>query len=164
MSAGPSRPVHHHDCQECKNSLLLKKIDDGKMEEPERIARPDLEDIVKDFDASLLDEDRCRQWFLRKLYPADAACPSCGRILSKKQQDLFFMGKRIACKGCGRWFNERSGTMLSGTHMSYGEAMLLMLLLGLGQTARLIASILGYDEDTVRTWRNKFEKETVTKA
>ncbi|MBP7527130.1 MAG: IS1 family transposase [Syntrophorhabdaceae bacterium] len=131
------------------------------MEEHERIAGNTelrLEDVLKEFDAVLLDEGRCRGWFIRKLYPAGAVCPSCGRVLTKKQQDLFFLSKRVTCKACGRWFNERTGTIFSGTHATYGEAMLLMLLLGLGQPARIIASILGYDEETVRIWRKKFER------
>jgi transposase-like protein len=139
----------------------LKKFHDGKMEAPQRIAgnaNLQLEDVVKGFAAVLLDEGRCRGWFMRKLYPAAVACPSCRCVLTKKQQDLFLLGKRVTCKDCGRWFNERTGTIFSGTHVTYGEAILLMLLLGLGQPARLIASILGYDEETVRIWRKKFER------
>jgi len=159
--AGPCRDRGTHDCQEREDSLLLKKFHDGKMEEPERIAgnaELQLEDVVKEFDAVLLDEGRCRGWFMRKLYTADAACPSCHRVLTKKQQDLFFLGKRVTCKECGRWFNERTGTIFSGSHLTYGEAMLLMFLLGLGQPTRIIAGILGYDEETVRIWRKKFER------
>jgi len=163
MSTGPSRRMHDHDCQEREDSLLLKKFHDGKMEEPERIAvnvRLHLEDAVKEFDANLLDEGKCRRWFLMKLYPATPACPSCSRVLTEKQQDIFFLGKRVTCKECGRWFTERTGTLFSGTHMTYGEVMLLMFLLGLKQPARVIAGILGYDEETVRIWRNRFERES----
>ena len=131
------------------------------MEEPEKIAGNRTvfpEEAVQEFDAIFLDEAGCRRWFMSKLYPTGGSCPSCGTALTKKQHYLFFQGKRVTCKRCGRWFNERAGTMLSGTHMTYSEAMLLMLLLGLGQSARLIADILGCDEETVRIWRNKLKK------
>lgn len=162
MRAGPSRQNRGHDCQEREISLLSKKIHDGKMEGPERIAGPRgqvlVKEITKEFDATFLHEGHCRQWFMRKLYPADVPCPSCGRTLTKKQLDVFLLGKRVTCKQCGRWFNERSGSVLSGTRMTYGQAILLLLLLGLKQSARLIADTLGCDEDTVRSWRHKFEK------
>jgi hypothetical protein len=42
--------------------------------------------------------------------------------------------------------------------MDFRAIILLALFLGINQPARYIADILGGNEETVRIWRNKFEK------
>jgi transposase-like protein len=114
------------------------------------------QNVVKAFSAIFLDENRCRQWVMNNLHPDGGGCPECGHKLTEKQKSLFSFGKRVCCKSCSKWFNERTGTLLSGSKMTYAQVFLLAFLLGMGQHNDCIAAAIGCDEETVRLWRLKF--------
>ena len=164
MIAGPPQPLASYDGQGRERSLLLKKIQGGKMEAPENNANADTagyvapEDIARKFCAGFLDEAQCRSWILERLHPKGAFCPECGQELTGRCKDRFWVNERVRCPECGKQFSALKGTMFQGIHMNFGTIMLLALFLGMNQPARRVATLLSVDQETVRIWRRKFEK------
>lgn len=105
---------------------------------------------------ALLDHDACLQWLLREIHGDRCACPECGRDLdSERQAAAFRSEKRVCCKHCGRWFDYRTGTILSATTLSPREVILLSMLLAVGTPVREVAERLDLHETTVRDWRER---------
>lgn len=116
------------------------------------------EDVVREFCAGFLDEAVCRQWIIERLHPGGAICPECGKELSDKCQERFWNNERIKCKYCGKWFTALTGTMFQGIHMDFRAIIILALFLGMNQAASTVACFIGGNENTVRSWRSKFEQ------
>jgi transposase-like protein len=129
------------------------------MEITKKLAKNNIfpQDVLKVISATFLDEGRCRQWVMDQLHPDGGHCPKCRHQLTKKQRDLFISGKRVMCQSCGKWFNERTNTLLSSSHMTYSQIFLLAFLLNTTQSCDYIASSVGCDEETVRLWKHKFK-------
>lgn len=105
---------------------------------------------------ALLDHAACLGWLLQEIHGGRAACPECGRDLdSDRQAAAFRAGKRVCCKQCGRWFDYRTGTILSATTLSPREVILLSMLLAVGIPVREVAERLELHEGTVRDWRDR---------
>jgi transposase-like protein len=117
--------------------------------------------LLKEFSADFLDDEYCRQWILKKLHPnEDVFCPGCevsDSVLTGKRAERFWMAKRVKCSYCGKYFTALTDTFLSGIHMTFKEIILLVMLLGLGCSNTSIAKFIGYNEETIRIWRKKFE-------
>jgi transposase-like protein len=167
MIAGPPRHLADYDNQGRERSLLLKKIQGGKMELPENNAQTSSEgylppeDITRKFCAGFLDEAQCRRWILERLHPKGAFCPECGQELAGRCEDRFWENTRVRCPRCRRQFTALKGTMFQGIHMSFGTIMLLALFLAMNQPARTVAELLNIDQETVRVWRRRFDEVRV---
>ncbi len=105
---------------------------------------------------ALLDHDACLRWLLQEIHGGRCACPECGQDLeSERQAGAFRSEKRVCCKSCGRWFDYRTGTILSATTLSPREIILLSMLLAVGTPVREVAERLDLHETTVRDWRER---------
>lgn len=105
----------------------------------------------------IVDEDRARAWAIAQLHPFGARCPECG--LSLDNDKPFLEGKRCACGRCGKGFTARTGTILQGAQLYYGQAALLAALVDImekGLTPARVGELVGVSEDTVRLWQKKF--------
>jgi hypothetical protein len=188
MIAGPPQHLPRYDSQGRERSLLLKKIQGGKMErsemsaeqqrvraltgECEKIAEIQLRRVennqfiegldpniaVRKFDADFLEEDRCRGWILRRLHK-EAKCPRCHGELTEKQAETFWRNERVQCGTCKKFFTALTDKIFSGIRMNFREIVLLLVLLGLQHPAKFIASRVHCDASSVRIWRNKFKSE-----
>lgn len=105
---------------------------------------------------ALLDHSACLQWLLQEIHGGRCACPECDRELDSERQAAAFRNeKRVCCKACGRWFDYRTGTILSATTLSPREIILLSMLLAVGMPVREVAERLELHETTVRDWRER---------
>jgi transposase-like protein len=112
--------------------------------------------LLERFVATALDDTACRDLLLSVLQPGQTVCPECGSSLStNRQEQTFRSGGRVCCKECGRWFDHRTGTILSGTTLSVREIIYLVLLLGQGLPIKTIANRMDLHEGTVRDWRER---------
>lgn len=105
----------------------------------------------------IVDEARARAWAISQLHPSGACCPECG--LSLDNDESFLEGKRCSCGRCGKGFMARTGTILQGAQLDYGQAALLAALVDImerGLTPASIGELVGVSEDTVRLWQKKF--------
>ena len=111
-------------------------------------------ELMQTITFGMLNDTACCDWLLQYFHGDGFACPHCDQeITSERQRDAFQGGKRVCCKGCGRWFDHRSGTVLAATTLAPRQILLLALLIGAGLSPREIADRLGLHESTVRDWR-----------
>jgi transposase-like protein len=106
---------------------------------------------------NLLDEQRCKEFLLRKFYPEGPVCPYCRQPLSNKKTKRFFENKISFCNLCRRKFRPARGTALDGTKLRFKEVILLMLLFQLGVPTSKIIRSFGRCKFTVNSWRNKWK-------
>jgi hypothetical protein len=113
--------------------------------------------VAGQFNTEFLSENHCRTWVLRQLHPATTRCPNCGEPFSDvRRLARFWNMDRLQCAYCGRFFTALTGTLLSGTHLTFSQIVLLCLLIETGLTAPRIAKIIGEDPETVRLWKFRF--------
>jgi transposase-like protein len=141
----------------------LKKIKGGKMEEATKSAMEKkagtftASRALKEFNATFLDETRCRRMVINMMSAGKIVCPGCGEGLSDdKATENYFRGERIKCKRCDKYFTALTDTFLSWSQIGYGQVFLLAALLALGHDNETIAHIIGVSPETVRNWRKKF--------
>lgn len=114
-------------------------------------------DVVRDLDASWLDETTCRMWVLLRLHHGGACCPGCGCPITSDQRLAFSQFKRIVCGSCGKYFTALSGTFLSGIQGDLRQPIMMAYLIGLGLPDSAIADQLGVARSSVWRFRKKFE-------
>jgi transposase-like protein len=114
-------------------------------------------DVVKDFDATWLDETLCRSWVMLRLHHDGAGCPSCGKGLTEVQRLSFFEQKRVRCSGCGKYYSATTGTFICRTKLDFRQLVLLYFLVGVGVDDARIASALCVDKTTVWKYRKQIE-------
>ena len=115
------------------------------------------EDVRNAFNAELLDENLCRDLILGMLFPKYKLCPGCEVNIPWERLHSFWMGKRIKCWNCGKYFTALTGTFLSGCHFNFGEIVLLGFMLALNVPDKQIAETLKMSVENVRLWRHRFE-------
>lgn len=112
--------------------------------------------VLAGISSEILQPDMCRQVILQHFHQGGAVCPECAApILTERAVASFWSGARVCCKGCGKWFDARTGTVLAGTTLGFQEVYLLALLLASGRPVRQIADRLQLHEGTVRDWRDR---------
>jgi transposase-like protein len=116
-----------------------------------------LRDIMCSFDADFLAEDHCRAWIMGILHQDKSRCPECGADIFRRLLPSFWMGKRIRCRNCGKYFTALTGTFLSGCHFDFREIILLAFMLAVSVDDKQIAATLKISAESVRLWRHRFE-------
>lgn len=111
------------------------------------------EAVVAAFGPNWLDGEVCRRWVLNQVHQDGAFCPGCGSPVVGQSAGLFWQGKPISCRTCGKEFTARTGTILAGKNLSYREMVLMAWLMADGKTNAEIAGVIGCNRETVRLWR-----------
>lgn len=93
---------------------------------------------------------------LSQLYPSGPVHLGCGNpITGKRSLSTFWKGERTWCSSCESKFNPRSGTILDGSHLTYGQFEVVLVLISLGIDHKRIAGLARCHEDTVKAWAAK---------
>ena len=82
-------------------------------------------------------------------------CPKRGQI---KQGNITIhdrVRQRYRCKGCGKTFSERTGTMFEGLRKGQGLILVVVTLLAWGCPVQAIVAAFGLDERTIADWRDR---------
>lgn len=111
--------------------------------------------VIDHFDAGFLDEARCREWIISLLHGGTMICPECGIPVRPAGLRRFWLGKRISCHACGKFFTALTETFLSGIHLDFRSIVLLILFIALGLDNNFIARRLNCSPETVRIWKKK---------
>lgn len=112
--------------------------------------------------AEFFDEEKCREWILKKLHPAGALCPGCKQAINDAcRLSHFWNGDRLNCLYCGKYFTALTGQIFSGSHLSFGGLFLLAALSGAGINDKIIAAKLNLTPESCRLWRLKFKTLTL---
>lgn len=123
---------------------------------------PDIMLEVKDgFSIGMLDEDACRDWFLRKIHAAGVRCPGCkGEITSERKLQTFWAMRRVACPFCSRSFSAVTGTALNGIGIEFRALYLLLFMVAHGAHVNNISKQLGISTGAAYVWANKAKGKT----
>lgn len=115
-------------------------------------------DALTSFGVDMLDLSVCRNWVLHQIRPIGAACHKCGTpIESQRSIESFMADGRTCCKQCGKWFSNRSGTILQDSKLGWRELYLLAVLTELGMKQEEIGQRVGVHPDTVANWQGTFK-------
>lgn len=108
--------------------------------------------------AEFFDEEKCREWVLKKLHPCGAFCPGCKRTIDDACRIAhFWNGDRLNCQNCGKYFTALTGSIFSGAHQNFRGLFLLAALSGAGINDKIIAAKLSLTPESCRLWRIKFK-------
>ena len=97
----------------------------------------------------LLDEAQCFAMLRERRWPAGVVCPHCGSVSIVKNGHVASQPARqqYRCGGCGRWFDDLTGTVLDGRrHAEIRSWVLTLYLMGLNLSNRQIAQELDLSE------------------
>lgn len=113
-------------------------------------------EMKKEFSIEMLDEDACREWFLKKIHAGGVHCPECSKeIASKRKLDTFWGMRRVNCPFCGRSFSAVTGTPLNGIGIEFRALYLLLFMVSHGVRVNRIADQLGISTGAAYLWANK---------
>ena len=120
--------------------------------------------VLEGFTCDLLNEDRCREWFLLWLYQDGVYCPRCGFPLQKRRLPRFFTGDISYCSVCRKKFYPLRGSPFHWTKLTYAELILIMVFRELDVSIEVIAALLNRQPVAVKTAADKVEKIKVSHA
>jgi transposase-like protein len=122
-------------------------------------------EIRRGFSIEMLNEEACRDWFLRKLHPDGARCPKCGQeITSEKKANSYWDMKRVSCLACGRSFSAVTGTSLHKIGIEFRALYLLLFLVTHGVRVNRIAANLGISTGAAYLWANRAKAATCERS
>jgi transposase-like protein len=116
-------------------------------------------DVLASFMESIMDEERCRAWLIRRLHGADWSCPGCSRPVNSNLLARYFDGGRIKCSACGTFFTALSGTFLSGVHFNCRQIIVMYFMMSQGIFDKQISETVGINIESVRLWRKKLNDD-----
>ncbi|BET58115.1 MULTISPECIES: hypothetical protein [Geobacter] len=113
-------------------------------------------EVNKGFSIGMLDEDACREWFLKKIHAEGVRCPRCNKeITSKRKLDTFWAMRRVNCPFCSRSFSAVTGTPLNGIGIEFRSLYLLLFMVSHGIRVNRIADQLRISTGAAYLWANK---------
>lgn len=97
-------------------------------------------------DAACFEQVRALRW------PQGAACPHCGvkDVIKRGKDEVEAERQRYQCKGCGKRFDDLTGTVFEGHHQPLKAWVLCLYLMSLNLSNRQIADELGLNKDDVQ--------------
>lgn len=124
---------------------------------------PDLMlEVTNEFSIEMLNEEACRNWFLKKIHPDGVFCPHChGEVTSEKRRTRFWEMLRTTCPLCSRSFSAVTGTELNGIGIDFRALYLLLFMVNNGAKPINICKQLRISSGAAYVWANK-AKASVT--
>ncbi len=98
----------------------------------------------------LIDDQKCFEAVRRLRWPGGVACPHCesAQIAKRGMDETQPCRQRYHCGGCGRDFDDLTGTIFAGHHQPLRVWLLCLYFMGLNLSNRQIACELSLDEDS----------------
>jgi len=93
----------------------------------------------------LIDDEKCYAMVRDLRWPDGVDCPHCqSKQVAKNGHDTTeVFRQRYVCRGCGRWFDDLTGTIFAGHHRPLKTWMLCSYFMGLNLSNHQIAAELG---------------------
>lgn len=91
------------------------------------------------------------------MHPSGPTCPACGVSVAGPSAGTWADGGLIRCRDCGKWFDCRTGTPISGLHLSWQQLTLYVTLYSVGLRSAKIASYCQISDDTVRRLKRRLQ-------
>ena len=106
---------------------------------------------------NLMSDEQCFAQLRELRWPEDRQCPFCGShcVIRRGFDDQHPSKQRYQCKGCGRRFDDLTGTIFAGSHHPLKIWMLVVYFMGLNLSNAQIAQELDLDKDVVHDMTTK---------
>lgn len=100
----------------------------------------------------LIDDGQCYEIVGELRWPDGVRCPHCGagEVNKRGHDEQQTHRQRYECKGCGRQFDDLSGTIFEGHHQPLRVWVLCLYFMGLNLSNQQIATELDLDPDDVQ--------------
>ena len=102
-------------------------------------------------------EEVARAWLLQVLHPGGMTCPWCiSRQFTDAQAVSWSTDRRVRCS-CGRWFGNRTGTLLDKSALWWSQVAVLLHKTACRIPVAHIATDIGCSVDTVIRMQRRFK-------
>jgi transposase-like protein len=97
----------------------------------------------------LLDDEKCFEAVRRLRWPEGVRCPHCDeQKVSKRGKHSTQIGRqRYECRGCGKQFDDLTGTVFEGHHQPLRVWLVCSYMMGLNLSNQQIAAELDLNKD-----------------
>jgi transposase-like protein len=116
--------------------------------------------------ASLIDDAKCYELIRQHRWPQGVCCAACAsqNVARDGRDDTQPHRQRYRCKGCGKRFDDLSGTVLAGHHQPLRVWVLCLYFMGLNLSNRQIAHELGLNEGDVQCMASQLREGILDRA
>ena len=102
------------------------------------------DEAKRQFRPALIDMQSARAWWIQREHPSGIWCPACSHeIIAEPLIRKWWADESIHCPECGKEFNSRTGTFLSGSQLDWRQAYLILLLDAMDFSNSTIAQRIG---------------------
>ena len=113
----------------------------------------------------LMDDQKCFETVRCLRWPGGVACPHCESMAVTKRgmDETQACRQRYHCGGCGRDFDDLTGTVFAGHHLPLRVWLLCLYFRGLNLSNRQIARELSLDEDSTHDMASQLREGIVAR-
>ena len=113
----------------------------------------------------LIDEAKCYAVVRELRWPEGVKCPGCGsaEIIKRGFHNQQAHRQRYECQGCGRQFDDLTGTIFEGHHQPLRVWILCLYFMGLNLSNQQIAAELDVDKDVMQDMTTLLREGIVAK-
>ena len=100
----------------------------------------------------LIDDATCYETVRELRWPAGGRCAHCDspQVTKQGRDTTQSQRQKSRCQGCGRYFDDLTGTVFAGHHQPLRTWSLCLYLMGLNRSNQPIAHELGLNQDDVQ--------------
>jgi len=111
-------------------------------------------------------EDECRAYLEELRWPDGVRCPHCHarEVIKRGHDERQAHRQRYACQGCGRQFDDLSGTIFEGHHQPLRVWVLCLYFMGLNLSTEQIAHELALNGSDVQQMTTQLRDGIVKKS
>lgn len=112
---------------------------------------------------ALVDDAKCYEEVRQMRWADGVKCPSCGSIEVNRRgnDEREKHRRRYGCRGCGKRFDDLSGTIFAGHHQPLKVWILCLYLMGLNLSNLQIAQELGLNKDDLQAMTTQLREGIV---
>jgi transposase-like protein len=98
---------------------------------------------------SLIDDEKCYETVRKLRWAEGVRCPHCESesVIRRGRDEHEKARQRYECKGCGKWFDDLTGTVLASHHQPLKTWMIFLYFMGLNLSTCQIAQELNLNKD-----------------
>jgi transposase-like protein len=98
---------------------------------------------------SLIDDEKCYETVRKLRWPEGVGCPHCEskKVIKRGRDEHEKACQRYECKGCGKRFDDLTGTVLASHHQPLKMWIVFLYFMGLNLSTRQIAQELNLNKD-----------------
>lgn len=113
----------------------------------------------------IIDDERCFEVVREKRWPQGVCCPFCGgvHVIKHGHDETQTHRQRYACKSCGRYFDDLTGTVFEHHHQPLQTWILCLYFMGLNLSNTQIAGELDLNKDDVQRMTAQLREGVVTR-